>query len=334
MLKKHWPQSEIYWWIEAGLAPLIEADPDLAGLILFHRNGWTRPPWWRAMWTSIRTAREKRFDLVLDLQGLSRSALFGWLANGATFIGLDNLREGNREGAQIFYDRLASRSLPGTPAPERYVNILRALGLNLDWNFEWLPARTKEAALVRERLASRSGHWVMLLPGARWETKRWPAEFFAETVRQLGEADPSLNFAILGSAADSPSAKIICCSQPERCLDLTGQTRLPEMVEWLRCASLVISNDTGPLHVAAALALPLIAIYGPSDPSYTGPYLQAGAVLQNQHLSCVPCMKRVCAYHEPLACLRSIAPGHVFIRAQSLLSIQAALPPAREPASI
>jgi len=322
MLKKHWPQSEIYWWIEAGLAGLLEEDLDLAGLILFHRKGWDGIPWWRAMWTSIREAREKRFDLVLDLQGLSRSAIFGWLVNGGTFIGLDNLREGNREGAQIFYDRIAPRSPPGTPAPERYAAILQPLGLSVDWNFEWFPARTKIAETVRQRVEKRAGPWIMLLPGARWETKRWPAEFFAQTVRKLSETHRDLNFAILGAASDKPIAEVICAAKPESCLDLTGGTSLTEMIEWLRFASLVISNDTGPLHVAAALRRPLIAIYGPSDPTYTGPYGQAGAVLQATHLECVPCMERTCAFHERLACLRSITPAQVYGRSSAILAGQ------------
>ena len=322
MLKKHWPQGEIYWWIEAGLAPLLQEDPDLAGLILFRRNGWKAIPWWRTMWATIRAAREKRFDLVLDLQGLSRSAIFGWLANGSTFIGLDNLREGNREGAQIFYDRLAPRSPPGTPAPERYAAVLQPLGLSQVWNFEWLPPRIEIASKVRQQLERRTGRWVMLLPGARWETKRWPAEFFAETVRKLSQTDAGLNFAILGGASDKPLAQVIAASHPEKCLDLTGQTSLPEMVEWLRCASLVISNDTGPLHVAAALKRPLIAIYGPSDPTYTGPYAQSEAVLQATHLPCVPCMQRTCLFEEHLACLRSITPDRISARASAIFASQ------------
>ena len=323
MLKKYWPQSEIYWWIEHELSPLLQDDRDLSGLILFYRNGWHGLDWWRKMWRTVREAREKQFDLILDLQGLSRSAFFGWLANGSTFIGLDNLREGNREGAQIFYDLLAPRSAPGTPAPERYVGILAALGLKPDWDFEWLPQRAEAADAVRQKIGVRGGRWVMLLPGARWQTKRWPAEYFAETVRELSDADPTTHFAILGSSNDKDAAKIISAASPNKCLDLTGQTTLPEMVEWLRHASLVLSNDTGPLHVAAALRRPLIAIYGPSDPSYTGPFKQSAAVLQNHGLPCVPCMKRSCAYHEPLACLRSIKPSDVCRRALQILATAA-----------
>jgi ADP-heptose:LPS heptosyltransferase len=91
------------------------------------------------------------------------------------------------------------------------------------------------------------------------------------------------------------------------------------MVEWLRLADLVIANDTGPLHIAAALSRPVLAIYGPSDPRATGPYAQSEAVFQASHLKCVPCLRRTCTYTEPLACLRSITPEQVCARARSTL---------------
>jgi ADP-heptose:LPS heptosyltransferase len=114
-------------------------------------------------------------------------------------------------------------------------------------------------------------------------------------------------------------AELICRQHPERCIDLTGKTSLSEMIEWLRRADLVISNDTGPMHVAAALQRPILAIYGPSDPLYTGPHQQSSGVLQAKHLPCVPCMKQTCSYEEPLACMRAITAEQVCSRALSML---------------
>jgi ADP-heptose:LPS heptosyltransferase len=91
------------------------------------------------------------------------------------------------------------------------------------------------------------------------------------------------------------------------------------MVEWLRLADLVISNDTGPLHVAAALRRPVAAIYGPSDPLATDPHGQSDGVLQTRHVLCVPCLSQTCTYREPLACLRSITPDQVCARARLTL---------------
>jgi ADP-heptose:LPS heptosyltransferase len=91
------------------------------------------------------------------------------------------------------------------------------------------------------------------------------------------------------------------------------------MIEWVRRGRLVISNDTGPMHVAAALGRPLIALFGPSNPRNTGPYGKPGSVLQITSLSCVPCMQSICRFATPLACLNSITPQSVYARVREEL---------------
>ena len=96
--------------------------------------------------------------------------------------------------------------------------------------------------------------------------------------------------------------------RPDRVLDLTGQTSLTEMIEWLRLCTAVVANDTGGLHVAAALGKPVVALFGPTEPRRTGPYRLAEHVLQQHALPCVPCMKATCAWEQPLECLRRLTP--------------------------
>lgn len=311
LLKHHFPTGEFHWWIESGLAPLLEYDPDLSGLFRFERRRWSSPFRWAGLLKSVRAMRRERFDYIIDLQGLSRSALIAWLANGKTIIGLDNPREGTREGAQGLYDLRARRSPDGTPAVDRYLAVLDVLGVPVHWKFDWLPARRAVADQLRTKWPLRPGRWILLQPGARWDNKRWPAHYFADVVRRLSRQYVDLNFAILGSQADQELARTILPACADRCLDLTGRTSLPEMVEWIRLSDLVITNDTGPMHVAAALRKPLVAIFGPTNPASTGPHGQRSAVVQAQSLPCVPCLKRDCMYVEPLACLHTITPDHV-----------------------
>ena len=267
------------------------------------------------MWRGVQAMRRERFDVALDLQGLSRSAIVAWLAGAETVVGLEH----SREGAGMAYDLTAARVPWETPATERYLSALQVLGVPVRWDFEWLPVRKKAAARVREQTQPRPGRWVMLLPGARWDNKRWPAELYAQTVKLLSARDAALNFAVLGARSDSPLAETIVRAAPERCLDLTGCTSLPEMVEWLRLAEVVIANDTGPLHIAAALGRPLVPIYGPTNPRRTGPHGQVDRVLQARDLPCVPCLKQRCSYHEPLACMKFITPEIVCEKALALL---------------
>ena len=168
LLKRHLPQSEIYWWLEAGLAPLLLGDPDLAGLIPFERERWRSPMRWPEAWQSLQAIRGHCFDWVIDLQSLVRSGVVAWLANGKLTVGLDDARE----GARGFYDIIVPRPSPQTHAVDWYLSVLSALGVPVHWDFEWLPERTAIAAAVREKWPSTGGRWLILQPGARLDSVR------------------------------------------------------------------------------------------------------------------------------------------------------------------
>jgi ADP-heptose:LPS heptosyltransferase len=135
-------------------------------------------------------------------------------------------------------------------------------------------------------------------------------EHFSEVVSQTVKKFDNVRFVILGSVADSPLGGAIASTAPSRCLDLTGATSLPEMVEWIRLSKCMVTNDTGPMHVAAALEKPVISLFGPTQPSRTGPYGQMANV-NRLDLPCAPCMKSTCSWHKPLECLRGISPSKV-----------------------
>ena len=321
LLKLHFPQSEIHWWLESSLMPLLMDDPDLTGVIPFERKRWSAPANWMEAGRSVRAMRRERFDVAIDLQGLFRSGLFTWLANAGTSIGLDNAREGAREGARLFYDRLAPTAPDGTHAVDRYLAVLPMLGVPVHKQFCWLPEHPRFAALVRQKWNVDSARWVAMLPGARWDNKRWPVEYFAEVARRLLAETPELKIAVLGGKADCALGHAIAAANPARCVDLTGQTDLREMIEWVRLCELMITNDSGPMHVAAALGKPVVAMFGPTNPDGTGPYGQRQNVLQVSNLPCVPCMKGECSYDIPLACLKNITPAMVGERAARALAV-------------
>jgi heptosyltransferase-1 len=317
LLKRHWPESEIFWWIDSSLAPLLEGDPDLAGVVRFERKRWASVRHWPEMWRSIRWLREQAFDLVIDLQCLARSAAFAWLANGQRLVGLDE----PREGARGFYDAIAPRASFHTHAADWYLSVLPVLKVPVHRDFVWLPERPAVAAEVRRKWPVAGSRWIVLQPGARWLNKRWPVERYAETAAQLSRKHADARFAVLGSDADRELGAAIALASPGRCLDLTGKISLPEMVEWIRLCSLMISNDTGPMHVAAALNKPLVALFGPTEPRRTGPYGQLPDVLQHTALPCVPCMKPHCTYVKPIECLRGISAAAVVAAAEERLAV-------------
>jgi heptosyltransferase I len=321
LLKRHFPKGEIYWWLDAALVPLLEKDPDLSGIIPFQRKRWAAPRRWPEIAASLRLMRRQNFDWAIDLQGLARSSLFAWLANAGLTVGLDNVREGSREGARALYDMAPPRAPAHVHAVDRYLAVLPLLGVPVHWNFDWLPRRPDIAAQVEQKWRPAGSRWVALLPGGRWDNKRWPVQYFVELVQWMRQT-PGVKFAILGSKDENPLAQAIAATNPERCLNLAGHTSLAEMIEWIRLSRLIITDDTGPMHVAAALGRPVVALFGPTNPLNTGPYGQLGNVLQNTSLPCVPCMQQKCYYREPLACLHSITPQAVFQKAREILKSQ------------
>jgi lipopolysaccharide heptosyltransferase II len=318
LLKLHFHDAEIFWWIDSALAPLLEGDPDLAGIIRFERKRWASPAHWPEMFRSIRRLRGQNFDLVIDLQSLARSGAFAWLANGKFLIGLDEVRE----GARGFYDMIVRRKSFHTHAVDWYLSVLPQLGVPVHKNFNWLPERPEISSEVKRKWPGTfapNPQLILLQPGARWENKRWPVENFAKLVRLLSEKSTKARFAVLGDAEDKPLGEIISRAEPNRTLNLCGETSLPEMIEWVRLCDLMVTNDTGPMHAAAALSKPLLALFGPTEPRRTGPYGQLQNVLRIE-LPCSPCLKSYCTYEKPNECLKAISPAMVFERAQKILA--------------
>ena len=316
LIKSHLPESQVFWWIDANLAPILEGDPDLAGIVKFERRRWAMPSHWPEMARSIRWMRHQRFDWVIDLQSLARSGAFAWLANGQLLVGLDE----PREGARGFYDLIARRPSWNTHAVDWYLQVLPLLGVPIHRNFSWIPQRSLAAASVQARWPDGPNRrCVVLQPGARWLNKRWPVEFFSQAVKALAATQNDVFFAVLGGREDQPLGKQIAAHLPDRCVDLTGKLSLPEMIEWIRRSTAMVTNDTGPMHVAAALGIPVTALFGPTSPNRTGPYGQLNRVLRRE-LWCSPCMKARCKNPNHLECLNTISSAAVVEQMTKILA--------------
>jgi lipopolysaccharide heptosyltransferase II len=204
-----------------------------------------------------------------------------------------------------------------THAVDWYLEVLRVLNIPVHWDFVWLPERPEAARSLQKKWNPGNGPWVALNPGARWPNKRWPIEYYAELVRQLSARD--VHLAILGDKNDASLGASLSKVDPRRCLDLTGRTTISEMIEWVRLSALLVSNDTGPMHIGAALGKPVVAIFGPTEPRRTGPYRQMDHVLRVS-LPCAPCLKATCNLETPLECLRAVSPVEVCAAVDRILN--------------
>ena len=235
--------------------------------------------------------------------------------NGQRLVGLDEVRE----GARGFYDYAAPRGSFHTHAVDWYLSVLPPLGVPVHKNFDWLPPRLAVAAEVKTKWPLPASQLILLQPGARWLNKRWPVGHFGSLVRLLVKKIPNVQFAVLGGKDDAVLGETIALAAPGKVLNLCGATSLPEMIEWVRRGDLLVTNDTGPMHVAAALGKPLVALFGPTEPRRTGPYGQLDHVVR-LNLACSPCLKDRCAVGRLNECLTSLTPEAVFQRVEKLLA--------------
>lgn len=298
------PQAEIHWWVRRDFLPLLDGDPDLAQVIPFDRARAGRPAGWPELARVVRRLRAERYDWVLDLQSLARSALLGWAAGGGTVVGLAD----PREGAPALHDVSIPRPTDRPHAVDWYLAALGPLGVPASGRFEWLPVKSDAAGLVDALWPGSADRWVAFAPGARWATKRWPVASFAAVARRLTQSQAGVRVALLGGEADRPLGAAIRESAGPAVLDLTGRLSLPAMVEWLRRCDALVTNDTGPMHVAAALGKPVVSIFGPTAPGETGPYGQEGWALRAPGVACAPCQSGVCRNARALECLTGVTP--------------------------
>jgi lipopolysaccharide heptosyltransferase I len=286
LLRKTYPQSHIAWLVTPACAGLLEGHPQLNEIIRFDRKGYAKGykslAALKGLISFVRSLREQRFDLVLDLQGLFRSGWLAWQTRAAYRVGFKNARE----GAPLFYTHRIDVGTAEQHAIERYLTLAQAVGCPRE-PVEYVFAvddedRRHVASLVPDRYA-------VLMPGANWHTKRWPAERFAAVVGPLKQRF-GLESVIAGGADAEPLAALAPSA-----VNLAGKTNLRQVVALLERAALVIANDTGPMHIAAALNRPLVTPYGPTNPVRTGPHRRDDSVIRLD-IACSPCYSRKCSH--------------------------------------
>ena len=302
ILKQRYPYAEIHWLIADNLAPLLAGDPDLEKLHIFHRRNWFSPTGAYRLLCLIWDLRREGFDWVIDLQGLARSAWLGCLVQGRWAIGVDS----GREGARAFNDLSVCRRSPKTHAVDWCLDVIRAMGIDSSGDYIWLPKRLpRSTSLLDPRYM-----WIVLCPGARWPSKCWPLDYFVSLAAKFRFMGGRIRIAILGTIEDLESGEAIFNAAPNVSLNLVGKTTLPEMLECLSFARVVVANDSGPLHLAVALNRPLVALYGPTHPERTGPYGRSSSVIQAP-VPCSPCQLPNCNSLVQGECMRGISPDVV-----------------------
>jgi lipopolysaccharide heptosyltransferase II len=302
VLRERFRNTHISWVINSSISNLLEAHPDLDGLIRFERQG-SATSWVRL----LRELRRREFDLVFDLQGLLRTAAMTLATRAPVRVGLETAREGAHLACHV--------TIPDTnkfvPVHARYERLFDALGMGHLQPQPRVAVTADDHAWARTQIAKLGSPTLAIHPGARWITKRWPAERFAavacKAMRRYG-----FSTLILGSGDEKP-----VCDQVEQVVrkfspngsiaNLAGKTSLKQLASLLASVNVVLTNDSGPMHLAAAVGTPVVGLFTCTSPVRSGP---PGGQHQcvSTKLSCAASYRKRCPYRgrKHLACMEEL----------------------------
>ena len=293
LLHAAWPDAKIDFLVRPEFAAVLDYAPcPIERRILFRRKEMGDLRTFGGEFLKLlRALRRERYDLIIDFQGLFRSAVFAGLARGRV-AGFAAPRE---SAAHFFYHRRIAVNNQ-LHAVERYVALVNAVtGKNEAPPVGGLPENASGVEEARCLIGTAPECLISLIPGARWESKRFPIALFAQIIRRVHAARREAVFAVLGASGDLVLQEELARMLPPDfpLLGLAGKTSLAGMMEVLRSSRLVLSNDSGPVHAAAALGKMVFGLFGPTDPARTGPYGKQHKIYQLD-LECIRCLKREC----------------------------------------
>ncbi|MDY6987984.1 MAG: lipopolysaccharide heptosyltransferase I [Thermodesulfobacteriota bacterium] len=320
-LRAHFPDARITWLVEEAASALVTSHPAVDRVLVLKRRRWRRgllgPSGLKnakELFHFVAELRDTTYDLVIDFQGLMKSAVMVGLCRGKRKIGYDR----TREWSHLVLDERIEPYDRNAHAIHRYLNLIRHLNVDTSEIVFEIPYGKKEMLRVQTML--HKGGWshaqpiVAMNPVARWETKLWGAWNFAHLADRLITESGCL-VVFTGGRADSEEISKIRSMMKCGYMDLSGRTDLRELAALYERSTCVVSTDTGPMHLAAAIETPVVALFGPTAPWRTGPFGEGHQAMRSD-ISCSPCFKRRC---DSVACMRNISVSQVFDSVAAIL---------------
>jgi ADP-heptose:LPS heptosyltransferase len=277
-LKTARPSTHVGWAAHPLAAPLVDGHPDVDRMHLWPRNAGLA-----GLQEFLRGVRAERYDLVIDLQRILKSALVARLTRAPRILGFDRARA--KELAWIWTRERIPPGRRDAHMVVQYLEFARYLGVPVYGAVPRFPESPAAETRAAELVAGLGAAPIVLNLGASKAQNRWPAERFGLLARRItavlhlpvlftgGPGDVELAAAARAALESAPSATAVRPGAPPApALDLVGRTDLLVLLALLRRAHHVVSCDTGPMHLAAAVQTPVVALFGPADPSRTGPW--------------------------------------------------------------
>lgn len=307
------PQSTIAILAKSWVAEIFNSNPDIDEVITYDDSNYTGIS---GKWRLIRFLKRKAFDLAICLPNAFGAALLVYMAGIPLRLGY------NTQGRGILLTHAVNRSkrILRRHQIDYYLEMLSTLGFTLSektLNLKVLAEEKEEARQILERLGVREGDLIIgINPGATYgPTKRWFPDRYAALADRLID-DFGAKVLIFGSQNDNNIALELIKNSKRGVINLAGQTTLTQAKAMISICRLFITNDSGLMHVASALKVPVVAIFGSTNPETTSPFGE-GSVIIKKDIPCSPCLKREC--EDDYLCMRLIEVDEVYERVRSIV---------------
>lgn len=304
-LRGLWPNAELSWVVAGSFRSLLDGRADLDRVIPYDKGpSGISARGMRGLSRLCRALARERFDMTIDLQGLLRSGLMTAATRAPIRVGLDDARE----GARWFYTHRVDAPRAEVHAVDRVMIVAEALGGHPTEPEFSLPISDDDEVWADEATAGVPRPMLVLNVGSRWATKRWPTRNFAEVARRA-VAEFGAGIVAVGAPEDRELVDGLRKSLGlTPVMDLCGSTTLLQLAALSRRSDVYLSNDTGPLHLAAAAGASVVGVYTCTDPKLTGPYGPKAAVVK----SCVWCAPSFLKTCDRLECHDEVSPDRVW----------------------
>jgi heptosyltransferase I len=271
-LRASFPQARISWLVRSEFAPILEMSPGLDEIILFDRKRlgqwWYNPVVFADLMRFLSNLRKAKFDLVIDLQGLFRTGFFGWATGCKRRLGIKDCRE----LASFFYTTAIGSRSDSDHVIDYSLNVVSEAGCEKTASTcELMPPKEAEnnISVLLEKRGISHDNYAVFIPGSAHRYKCWPLTNFSELASKIASRF-SLQIIATGTSAERTYVEqMITADVP--ILNLAGRTSIKELAVLLRGAKIVVTNDTGPGQMAAALAVPMVMVVGSTNPARIGP---------------------------------------------------------------
>ena len=273
-IRSAYPDAHISWFVRKEFADFLRVNPKIDDLIIFDRKKlskfWINADAFKELRSLINKLKMADFDLVIDCQGLFRTAFFAWVTGCKNRIGLANARE----GAPLFYTNKVKMPENSVHVIDHYMKLAKESGAKISKIEYGLVTIQKDIESVKSKLESKGLNgrdYAVIVPGASREAKVWPGGKFAILAEKIFE-EFGLVSVLSGSPGEKKITEVIAkvCKVPV--IDMAGETSMPELTAMIANGELTVSNDTGPGHIGVATGKPVLILFGPINPARLRPY--------------------------------------------------------------